>query len=107
MPYVLRDARGVITTVLAQAPEHGPVEFVAGDAPELLAFLGLSGREDFSRLDQDFIRVIEDLLDLLIHKNIIRLTDLPPEAQHKLLSRKGARERIRDESGLLDDSDLL
>lgn len=107
MPYVLRDAQGAISCVWAQAPDGVSVEFIDANAPELMAFMGLPAEVGFSRLDQDFIRVIEDLLDLLIHKNVIRLTDLPPDAQHKLLSRKGARERMRGEAGLLDDSDLL
>ena len=47
----------------------------------------------------EFVRVIEDLIDTLITKNIIRHTDLPAAAQRKLMLRKGLRNRI---SGALD-----
>jgi hypothetical protein len=36
--------------------------------------------------------VLEDLVDVLISRNVIRITDLPPEAQNKLFERKRFRE---------------
>ncbi|MDO9313189.1 MAG: hypothetical protein Q7T97_01420 [Burkholderiaceae bacterium] len=49
--------------------------------------------DGFSRLDADFVRVIEDVIDTLIVKNILNITDLPAEAQAKLFARKSFRER--------------
>ena len=40
------------------------------------------------RLDRDFVRAIEDTIELLIAKEIILFTDLPPKVQEKLLRRK-------------------
>ena len=50
--------------------------------------------DDFNRLDADFVRVIEDVIDTLITKNILNITDLPAEAQAKLFARKSFRERV-------------
>jgi hypothetical protein len=62
-----------------------------------MAFLGhttVSGPAEFGRLDADFVRVIEDVIDTLIVKNILNITDLPGEAQAKLFARKSFRERV-------------
>ncbi len=53
------------------------------------------------------IRVIEDVVDVLIDRGLLRLTDLPPEAQRKLLARKGARARLRQGLDLLGPSDVI
>ena len=49
--------------------------------------------EDFTRLDADFVRVLEDVIDTLIARNVINITDLPEQAQAKLFARKSFRER--------------
>jgi hypothetical protein len=47
----------------------------------------------FARLDADFVRVIEDVIDTLIARHVINITDLPEQAQAKLFARKSFRER--------------
>lgn len=59
---------------------------------------------DLSNLDADFIRVLEDLIDVLLSNGTLRLTDLPPFAQEKLNQRKQARERMRGALDLLDSN---
>ncbi|MGD9741514.1 MAG: hypothetical protein AB7V53_02675 [Dongiaceae bacterium] len=49
---------------------------------------------EFMRSDLDMIRVYEDLIDLLLTKRIINLTDFPPAAQEKLLRRKKLRSSL-------------
>jgi hypothetical protein len=49
--------------------------------------------DGFARLDADFVRVIEDVIDTLIARNVINITDLPDQAQAKLFARKSFRER--------------
>ena len=44
------------------------------------------------------MRVIEDLIDALIVKNVINITDLPDQVQAKLLARKSFRERVSKSS---------
>ena len=65
------------------------------------------GQQDFSALDDDFIRVLEDLIDALLSNGTLRLTDLPPQALEKLTRRKQVRERLRNSLDLLPDDDGL
>ena len=44
-----------------------------------------------SLLDSSVIRVLDDLIDLLVKKDLIMVTELPEEAQKKI----GERKRIR------------
>ena len=92
MPYVRRNAEGQIES-LHRSEVEGAGEFVSPEHPEVLAFLDPAGGGDFSKLDADFVRVIEDLIDTLLTKNILNVTDLPAEAQAKLFARKSFRER--------------
>lgn len=45
----------------------------------------------YTELDADFVRVLEDLVDTLVSRNVINLTDLPLRARDKLYQRKGHR----------------
>lgn len=64
-------------------------------------------QKDFSDLDNDFIRVLEDLIDALLSNGALRLTDLPPQALEKLNRRKQVRERLRNSLDLLPEDDSL
>jgi len=93
MPYVQRNAHGQIDSVQRQ-PGPKAIEFLEFSDPELQAFLGQASEpENFERLDAGFVRVVEDLIDVLLAKNLITITDLPPQAQAKLFARKSFRER--------------
>lgn len=63
--------------------------------------------KNFSALDEDFIRVLEDLIDALLSNGSLRLTDLPPQALDKLNRRKQVREKLRNSLDLLTDDDVL
>lgn len=68
--------------------------------PELIEFFnGNLKTHDFRAADAEFVRVLEDVIDTLIMKNIIRHTDLPQAAQQKLIKRKGMRNHMK---GALD-----
>jgi hypothetical protein len=94
MPYVLRDATGAVTSLHRADPGAG--EWLDDTHPDVQRFVGRAAGEaaEFSRLDADFVRVIEDVIDTLIVRNVINITDLPPEAQAKLFARKSLRERL-------------
>jgi hypothetical protein len=96
MPYVRRNAQGEVVSLHRNA-EAGTSEFLAEDHADVRAFIGGTpsggNSEGFARLDADFVRVLEDVIDTLVAKNLINITDLPPEAQAKLFSRKSFRER--------------
>lgn len=94
MPYIRRNAQAQIES-LHRHPEDAAQEFLADNHPDVQAFVGRSvpADEHFSSLDADFVRVIEDLIDTLLAKNILNITDLPAEAQAKLFARKSFRDR--------------
>ena len=73
-------------------------EFIAEGDAELLAPVGGISSADFDPLDAGFVRVLEDVIDTLIVKNILNITDLPEQAQAKLFARKSFRERVSKNS---------
>ena len=107
MPFIRRNASGAIDSLHRR--DEGGVEFLPDDHPDVRAFVGAGpAAQDagFASLDADFIRVIEDVIDTLISKNVINITDLPVEAQTKLFGRKGYRERAtKDALKLFGDGD--
>lgn len=57
-----------------------------------------------ARLDLDMVRVIEDVIDILIDKNVMLFTDLPNPVQNKILFKKQIRNiRNKDQSILQED----
>ena len=93
MPYVRRNAEGLIVALLSKG-EPDASEFLRSDDHQVIAFLdGESEEPNFSALDADFVRVTEDLIYTLIDKGVLMFTDLPPDAQRKLLEREQFRTR--------------
>ena len=104
MPFIRRAPDGAIVALLAEEAEDAR-EFLAADHPEVRRFLGQEGQA-FDALDADFIRVLEDLIDVLIAKNVLRMTDLPEEVQSKLLIRRQLRDTLPNSRlHILSDSD--
>ncbi len=110
MPFVSRDQDGRIIAYADQATQGIAEEVEAAD-PEVLDYLGTRGNRRQPRAfletsDTDVARVLEDLIDLLIDKNVILVTELPEEAQRKLFKRQKARERLRgQEQSLMIEQD--
>ncbi len=100
MPYIQRNARGEIHAVHRDAVSGS--EYVAIDDPQLQAWLrgdeAAAKSPTFAELDAGLVRVLEDLVDVLIARNVINVTDLPQEAQQKLFARKTFRERFKHQS---------
>lgn len=91
MFYVLRDATGQICS-LHRDPVVG-AQTLPEDHPEVRQFIGIDpDQQQFASLDASFLRVLEDLIDALIRRNVLCITDLPMEAQLKLFDRKHFRE---------------
>lgn len=65
-----------------------------------------TGNPDFVQSDLGMSRVLEDVIDLLIDRQIIRFTDLPAEAQKKLNNRHHLRTR-HSNLKLVDEDDGL
>jgi hypothetical protein len=121
MLYAIRNTEGRIIS-LSETPQSG-AEVVDIKNKEVLDFLSMndeefSAEEFLEQSDTSVARIFEDLIDVLIGRNIIMFTDLPEMAQKKLLSRKLARNINRKEdenseaessssSFLIDDNDIL
>ncbi len=111
MLYVERNQEGEIISVRRDGGEPGMEAKQAVDN-EILEFLSKNGSQDsilhlLSTLDAGVIRILEDLIDLLVDKNIIMFSELPEEAQEKLRSRKKLRRQIGKASVIIEDSDIL
>lgn len=111
MPYVARDSEGNITAV-SEEPTGEAVEQLPAEDPELADFLlqlsgELSVRQRLVESDIEMARVTEDLVEVLIEKNMIMLTDLPKAAQEKIIKRRSLRERVNSLVGLVDTDDIL
>ena len=104
MPYVKRSDTGEIIAI-SQQPAEGFEEPVSPDSLELSTFLQTMGHADsqLSATDQDFVRVLEDVVELLIDKGIILFTELPDSAQEKMLYRQRLRSKIGDKLDLLGE----
>jgi hypothetical protein len=102
MAYVQRDRTGQIVAVSSVALEG--FERVDDDLPELASFTRRFNRvlAPLQESDLDVVRVLDDLVNVLVEKCLIRFTDLPDAAQQKLIERRGLRE---SQAGLhlLDD----
>jgi hypothetical protein len=108
MPFVSRDRTGRITGVFDK-PTPQAREQIHPHSPELQAFRqGTGARNVRNRLDQSDIemaRITEDLIDVLIRKNIINFTDFPTQAQEKLMTRQKLRSNLSSLTNLVTDQD--
>ncbi len=100
MPFVSRNAAGTIVAV-SGSPKDGCNEELSSEDPELVRFLATlrPGELELQESDRGFIRVLEDLIDLLVEKGTIVLDELPEDARDKILRRKLLRSRMRGHSG--------
>jgi hypothetical protein len=98
MPYVLRSPDGQIAS-LHREPQPG-ADYLEVDDSQVQDFLGggEAPARQFASLDADLVRVLEDLIDALIQRNVLMVTDLPQEAQQKLFNRKSVRNNMKNYS---------
>lgn len=106
MPFVKRDAVGNIIAVSQNATGDFSEE-VHSDDPQLLTFVSCvsDDKHMMAKTDLDFVRVVEDLVELLVAKNYIRFTDLPVKAQEKMRKRKTLRGQMNAHLDLLSDEE--
>jgi hypothetical protein len=109
MPYVKRDQQGDIVAVWKDQPEAG-CEFLTDGDPELAVFLGVlkadgNGAEFSVASDLQMVRVIEDVINLLIAKHVIVLTDLPEAVQNKLLQQRHRRENLLGSTTIINEGE--
>lgn len=106
--YVHRDEGGEIVSV-SRVPSKDHAERCPAAQADVVTFLRRLTPNKAALLESDLslVRVIEDLIDVLIRKDVLRLTDLPDSVQAKLLDRRKLRGSVRSLSLLSNDSDDL
>ena len=103
MPYVKRDEAGALIAI-SRTQQEGFSEELSSDSAELAAFLEEDGGEkSIAATDQDFVRVLEDVVQLLIDKGVILFTDLPDSAQEKIMLRQQLRSELVGKLDLIGD----
>lgn len=107
MLFIERDEQGAIRAICRgeETPNREPASLLDD---EVLSFLKESGEIDaltqvLASSDNSLIRVLEDLIDVLITKNVLLFTDLPQEAQEKIRRRKDIRRQLSREDIVVDD----
>lgn len=97
MPYAIRNQAGVITALLKETA-IGAEEYLDPESPEVGDFLANCSSQDpklaLADSDKDIARVTEDLIHLLVAKNVILFTELPNPVQQKLLNREKLRSSL-------------
>ena len=107
MFYVERNQQGQIVAVRRDANVPG-MESKESVDDEIIEFLGREETNDsikhiLASTDVGVMRILEDLIHLLVTKNIIMSTELPEDAQLKLRQRQQMRQRIGKETFIVDD----
>lgn len=106
MPYVKRGSDGTILAVSKIADADCTEEIDPHDEG-LKAFVLEMSKEQMkmTESDLDFVRVVEDLVDLLVSKNYILFTELPVKAQEKMRARQALRGQMASRLDLLGDEE--
>lgn len=106
MVYIKKDKSGQIIAIYEQGSQQD--EQLDMDHPDVIEFLNRCGKDERYKLMQsDFqlIRVLEDLIDVLISKNVITITDFPQPVIDKLLARQSIRKRLTGAIGMEFEDD--
>jgi hypothetical protein len=112
MPYITRDSEGNIIA-LTSTPSGEHSEHLPTTAPEVVSFLGIDPNQGealkaLKDSDGELARVVEDLIQVLIQKQVIMFTDLPSAVQEKLVSRQKLRSLLNQaDNSILSDDDML
>lgn len=109
MPYVMRGADGRIRAISMNAVEQASWQEIDASSREYLDFLELAIAEQdkFRESDIHLARVLEDLIELLVEREIIRFTDFPVAAQKRLLDRQLLRKQAGGLKLIGDAPDII
>jgi len=112
MPYAIRNQQGKIISLVSEAPQ-GVIDPISAKDPEVIEFLNTHNHQEspqraLADSDLEIVRVTEDIIQLLIRKNIILFTDLPSAVQSKLLNREKLRSSMQAPAdNFLDDNESI
>jgi hypothetical protein len=93
MAYVFKNAQGNVVAASASKNLGKGWEFVEDNTKEYLEFIenALAQSVPFRKSDLQMARVLEDLVSILIERNVIQFTDFPQAAQKRLNDRQTMR----------------
>ncbi|MDR3449095.1 MAG: hypothetical protein P4M15_05010 [Alphaproteobacteria bacterium] len=103
MPYIVRDESGKI--IKASARTLIGAELLPHNHPDVMAFLRGRGQDptqieqalgELRRTDNEMARAVEDVIMVLLKKNIVKMTDLPKPVQDRMAFRVKQRVIIQD-----------
>lgn len=103
MPYILRDESGKVHRISARALHNG--EFAPHNHPDVVAFLETRGQDpkqieealgELRRTDTEMSRAVEDVIMVLLKKNVLKMTDLPKAVQDRMALRVKMRVIIQE-----------
>jgi hypothetical protein len=103
MPFIQRDANGKIVKVSTRGLAGG--EMVPHNNPEVIAFLKQRGQDpkqvetalsELRRTDNEMARAVEDIIMILLKKNVVKMSDLPKPVQDRISFRVKQRVMIQD-----------
>jgi hypothetical protein len=109
MPYLRRNTEGTIIAISDEAMA-GFTEITDAESEEAARFAADTvgtAEETISQTDLDFVRVLEDLIELMMDKNIIQFTELPGPSQTKMLARQKLRKTLKAHLELLDEEQIF
>ncbi|MCU6670409.1 tryptophan synthase subunit beta [Enterobacteriaceae bacterium H4N4] len=109
MYYIQCDAEGRIIQV-ELTPFRGMTQQHEASTPEIDEWLRQRETREATltqlrQSDLEMVRVLEDLIEVLMSKGVVSITDLPPAAQAKLTNRAQARRSLSGLEGLIADED--
>ncbi|KZX54818.1 hypothetical protein A3709_07240 [Halioglobus sp. HI00S01] len=103
MPFVMRGDDGSVVAI-SLVQKDGFNEELPEGSEELTAFRSIGASTGgLDETDQDFVRVLEDVVELLIDKGIILFTELPQSAQDKIMRRQRLRSELGERLNLIGD----
>ncbi|MCL2474469.1 MAG: hypothetical protein FWF23_06200 [Alphaproteobacteria bacterium] len=103
MPYIQKDKSGNIVKISSRVLVDG--ESVPHNDPDVVAFLRQRGQDpnlvaealdSLRRSDSEMVRSVEDVILLLMRKNVIKMNELPVEVQNRISLRARYRIIIQD-----------
>ena len=111
MPYVQRNNQGGIVN-LSDTLLDGESQWLDLDHPDVVDFLQQPSnqselKQSLASSDGDMVRVVEDLIDLLMEKQVFVFTELPEAVQTKLNARKKLRHDVNAISNLIGEDDNI
>lgn len=105
MAYVLKNASGQIIATSPDTQVSSDWVWVDGKDAAYLQYLEIELKKSdaFRESDIQLARVLEDLISILIERNLISFTDFPSPAQKRLSDRQSLRQKNHLNSLLSDD----